>query len=31
VTSDGGVCWQGVYTAGGTTRSSATLFRGKDG
>ena len=31
VTSDGGVCWQGVYPAGGTTRSTATLFRGKDG
>ena len=31
VTSDGGVCWQGVYAPGGSTRSTATSFRGKDG
>lgn len=30
VTSDGGVCWQGVYAPGGSTRSTATSFRGKD-
>jgi hypothetical protein len=30
VTSDGGACWQGVYAAGGSTRSTATSFRGKD-
>jgi len=30
-TSDGGICWQGVYPSGGTTRSTAALFRGKDG
>jgi len=31
VTSDGGVCWQGVYAPGGSTRSTTTMFRGKDG
>jgi len=31
VTSDGGTCWQGAYMPGGSTRSTATLFRGKDG
>ncbi|MBY0279336.1 PKD domain-containing protein [Candidatus Binatia bacterium] len=30
VTSDGGACWQGLYPAGGSTRSTATSFRGKD-
>jgi PKD repeat protein len=28
--SDGGACWQGVYGPGGSTRSTATSFRGKD-
>lgn len=31
VTSDGSVCWEGVYAPGGSTRSTATSFRGKDG
>lgn len=28
-TSDGGACWQGVYAPGGSTRSTAKMFRGK--
>ena len=31
VTSDGVACWEGVYAPGGSTRSTATSFRGKDG
>lgn len=31
VTSDGAACWEGLYTPGGATRSTATSFRGKDG
>lgn len=30
VTGDGSTCWEGVYAAGGSTRSTATSFRGKD-
>jgi PKD domain len=31
VSSDGGVCWEGVYTAGPTTRTLPELFKGRDG
>jgi len=31
VTSGGSTCWEGVYAPGGSTRSTATSFRGKDG
>ena len=31
VTSDGVACWEGVYAPGGSTRSTATSFRGKGG